>query len=398
MTALDPELLERVRGRLAGAVRAPGASASGSPAAPEPTAARVAAALREEGGVLGDVALLEVVAALGSELAGLGVLQPLLADPLVSDVLVHGASQVWLDRGGGLVRSAVRFTDDAAVRRLAQRLAAGAGRRLDDAAPYADVRLPGGVRMHAVLAPVSTSGSCISLRVARRRTFTLDELVGLGSLPGGGVDLVAGLVERRISTLVSGGTGTGKTTVLATLLGLVPPDERIVVVEDSGELQPDHPHVVHLEARPPNLEGAGAISLRDLLRQALRMRPDRLVVGEVRGAEVVDLLAALNTGHDGGFGTLHAGSASDVPARLEALASAAGLDQAALHSQLAAGVGAVLHLTRDTDGMRRIAEIGVPRRSDTGLVSIDVAYVFRRTGEVVAGPAADRLAAAGVGG
>jgi pilus assembly protein CpaF len=385
VTAVDPALLERVRGRLAGSAGGRGSVAQ------EPTAARVAAALREEGSVLGDVALLEVVAALGSELAGLGALQPLLADPRVTDVLVHGAGQVWLDRGEGLVRSAVRFADDAAVRRLAQRLAAGAGRRLDDAAPYADVRLPGGVRMHAVLAPVSTSGSCISLRVARRRSFTLDELVRVGSLPSAAVDTLAGLVRRRVSTLVSGGTGTGKTTVLATLLGCVAPDERIVVVEDSGELQPEHPHVVRLEARPSNLEGAGAISLRDLLRQALRMRPDRLVVGEVRGAEVVDLLAALNTGHDGGFGTVHAGSARDVPARLEALAASAGLDRAALHSQLAAGVQAVLHLARDSDGQRRIAEVGVPLRSAGGLVRIETAYAFPRSGGVVAGPGAVQL-------
>jgi pilus assembly protein CpaF len=384
VTTLDQGLVERVRMRLA---LEPTGQARGADA----TATRVAAALRSEGRVLGDAAMLDVVAALSSELSGLGLLQPLLADPEVTDVLVHGPGDVWLDRGTGLVRSAVRFRDDAAVRRLAQRLAAGVGRRLDDAAPYADVRLPGGIRMHAVLAPVASSGTCVSFRVARRRSFTLAELVDAGSFPAEAADLLRSLVQARVSALISGGTGTGKTTVLATLLGCVPADQRIVLVEDSGELQPDHPHVVRLEARPPNLEGAGAISLRDLVRQALRMRPDRLVVGEVRGAEVVDLMAALNTGHEGGFGTLHANAPVHVPARLEALALAAGLGREALHSQLAAGVQAVVHLVRDDDGRRRLAEIGVPLRDDGGLVTVESAVCFPRSGAVVPGPGAGPL-------
>ncbi|MFD8013054.1 TadA family conjugal transfer-associated ATPase, partial [Streptomyces sp. NPDC059762] len=256
----------------------------------------------------------------------------------------------------------------AAGRRLAPGRAGGAGRRLAAARPWVDARLPDGTRMHAVLPPVAVGSTCLSLRVIRPRAFTLEELAAAGTVPPGGDRVLRALIEARVSYLVSGGTGTGKTTLLAALLGLVGERERIVLAEDSAELRPDHPHVVRLEARPPNQEGAGLVTLRDLVRQALRMRPDRLVVGEVRGGEAVDLLAALNTGHEGGSGTLHANTATDVPARLEALGTAAGLDRAALHSQLGAGLSAVLHLVRDRDGRRRIAEIHVLERDRAGLV------------------------------
>ncbi|WP_372734874.1 ATPase, T2SS/T4P/T4SS family [Nocardioides sp.] len=195
-----------------------------------------------------------------------------------------------------------------------------------------------------------------------------------------------------IAGLLPGRTGSGKTTLLSSLLSLVDPRERIVLVEDAAELRPAHPHVVGLESRPANIEGAGAIDLRTLVRHALRMRPDRLVVGEVRGGEVVDLLAALNTGHDGGCGTLHANSANDVPARVEALALAAGLDRAATHSQFASGVGAVIHLVRGPRGVRRVAEVSVPHRERSGLVSMLRAVTFRADGRAVEGPGADRLA------
>ncbi|MFG3495649.1 TadA family conjugal transfer-associated ATPase [Streptomyces sp. NPDC047928] len=348
-------LLEAVRQRLA---------ESGT----DPTPAGVAAALRAQGRLLGDAQVLGAAEALRCELVGTGPLEPLLADPAVTDVLVSAPDRVWVDRGAGLERSDVSFPDAAAVRRLAQRLASVAGRRLDDARPWVDARLPDGTRMHAVLPPVAVGSTCLSLRVVRPRAFSLGELVAAGTVPPGGDRLLRALVDARVSYLVSGGTGTGKTTLLSTLLGLVGGTERIVLAEDSAELRPDHPHVVRLEARPANQEGAGRVTLRDLVRQALRMRPDRLVVGEVRGAEVTDLLAALNTGHEGGCGTVHANTASDVPARLEALGTAAGLDRAALHSQLAAGLSTVLHLVRDRDGMRRIAEVHVLDRDRAGLV------------------------------
>ncbi|WP_225841192.1 TadA family conjugal transfer-associated ATPase [Streptomyces albus] len=342
----------------------------------EPTPARVAAVLRSQGRLLGDSAVLGVVEALRSELVGAGPLEPLLADPEVTDVLVTAPDQVWIDRGHGLQRTAVSFRDAAAVRRLAQRLATSAGRRLDDARPWVDARLPDGTRLHAVLPPVAVDSTCLSLRVVRPRAFSLAELVAAGTVPPGGERLLRAVVEARLSFLVSGGTGSGKTTLLSTLLGLVGHDERIVLAEDSAELRPDHPHVVRLEARPANQEGVGRVALRDLVRQALRMRPDRLVVGEVRGAEVTDLLAALNTGHEGGCGTVHANAAADVPARLEALGTTAGLDRAALHSQLAAALDVIVHLVRGRDGRRRIAQIHVLERDAAGLVTTVPAAVW----------------------
>lgn len=270
----------------------------------EPTPARVAQALRAQGQVLGDTEVLGAAHELRSELVGSGPLDPLLADPSVTDVLVSAPDRVWVDRGGGLELTTVSFRDAAAVRRLAQRLAAVAGRRLDDARPWVDARLPDGTRLHAVLPPVAVGSTCLSLRVVRPRAFTLDELVAAGTVPPGGDRVLRALLDARLSFLISGGTGTGKTTLLSALLGLVGPGERIVLAEDSAELRPDHPHVVRLEGRPANQEGVGQVELPDLVRQALRMRPDRLVVGEVRGPEVVSLLAALNTGHEGGCGVL----------------------------------------------------------------------------------------------
>ncbi|MGC5365587.1 TadA family conjugal transfer-associated ATPase [Streptomyces sp. DT24] len=334
----------------------------------DPTPAGVAAALRAQGRILGDAEVLGVAKELRGELVGTGVLEPLLADPAVSDVLVSAPDRVWVDRGGGLELTGVTFQDAAAVRRLAQRLAAVAGRRLDDAHPWVDARLPDGTRMHAVLPPVSVGSTCLSLRVVRPQAFSLAELVAAGTIPPGGEEVLRALVEARVSYLISGGTGAGKTTLLSSLLGAVGERERIVLAEDSAELRPDHPHVVRLESRPANQEGAGRVTLRDLVRQALRMRPDRLVVGEVRGSEVTELLAALNTGHEGGCGTVHANAAEHVPARLEALGTAAGLDRVALHSQLAAALSVVVHLVRDRGGRRRIAEVHVLERDAAGLV------------------------------
>lgn len=374
---IAPQAVDLVRDHLA---RTPG----------ELTPHRVQEALRAEGRIVGDATVLAVFEMLRRDVVGAGPLEPLLRLPGVTDVLVNGPDQVFIDRGSGLEPAPVAFPDDDAVRRLAQRLAAGAGRRLDDASPYVDLRLGDGSRFHAVLAPLARPGTVISLRVPSARAFTLSELESSGMVVPVVADLLRRLVLARSAFLVSGGTGTGKTTLLASLLSLVPPEERLVLVEDASELRPDHPHVVGLEARPANIEAAGAVELHTLVRQALRMRPDRLVVGEVRGAEVVDLLAALNTGHEGGCGTLHANSAADVPARVEALALAAGLGREAAHSQFASGVDVVVHLRR-RDGRRVLTEIAVPCRGADGLVRMETAFSVAADGDVIAGPAADRL-------
>jgi pilus assembly protein CpaF len=354
--------------------------------AAEPTAANVAAALRRQQWMLGQGAILDLVGALHSELAGAGPLEALLREPGVSDVLVNGSGRVWIDRGHGVEPTEVRFADSESVRSLATRLAAAAGRRLDDATPYVDVRMADGTRLHAVLPPVAVDGPCVSLRVPGRHPMTIDDLVRAGAIPTRGAAWLEAIIQARLAFLVTGGTGSGKTTLLAALLSLAEPSERLVLVEDSAELRPDHPHVVRLEARPPNVEGAGEVTVRDLVRQALRMRPDRLIVGEARGPEVVDLLAALNTGHDGGCGTLHSNSPADVPARLEALAVAGGMPRVAVHSQVAAGLHAVIHLERGRDGVRRVSEIGTVVRDSDGLVRIDCAVRFHLD-RVTAGPA-----------
>ncbi|MGV9741874.1 TadA family conjugal transfer-associated ATPase [Nocardia farcinica] len=386
MSALvTAELLERVRQRLAGQ--------SG-----EPDPAQLAAAIRAEaGGVLGDTDLLRALRLLQTELTGAGLLEPLLHDPRVADVLVTAPDAVWVDRGRGLEKTAITFPDEAAVRRLAQRLALSAGRRLDDAQPWVDGKLAGpgstlgesfGVRLHAVLAPIAHDGTCLSLRVLRPATQGLDALAASGAVPASAKALLEEIVRARLAFLVVGGTGAGKTTLLSGLLATVDPAERIVCVEDAAELAPPHPHVVRLVARTANVEGVGEVTVRDLVRQALRMRPDRIVVGEVRGAEVVDLLTALNTGHDGGAGTVHANSPREVPARLEALAALGGMTRAALHSQLAAAVQVVLHVQRGADGSRGLREIGLLEPADDGRVHIVAAW--RADGGPA--PAAPRLA------
>ena len=334
----------------------------------------VAAAIRaESGGVLSDGEVLSSLRILETELTGVGILEPLLSADGTTDVLVTGPDAVWVDNGNGLCRSDIEFHDEAAVRRLAQRLAIAAGRRLDDAQPWFDGQLDGvgagrvTVRLHAVLPPVAAAGTCLSLRVLRPATQDLAALTASGAIPEDAAVVLNHVIAERLAFLVSGGTGAGKTTLLAALLGTVDPGERIVCVEDAAELAPRHPHLVRLLARGANVEGIGEITLRQLIRQALRMRPDRIIVGEVRGAEVVDLLSALNTGHDGGAGTLHANSPAEVPARLEALGALGGLGRDALHSQLAAAIQVVVHVGRGRMG-RRLEQIAVLRRDGSGLV------------------------------
>jgi pilus assembly protein CpaF len=386
-------LIERVRERLAADA---GASAGSLPPGVLAQAIRA-----ESAGLLGDTEVLTNLRAVQTELTGAGVLEPLLSGPGTTDVLVTSPAQVWVDDGNGLRRSPIRFADEAAVRRLAQRLALASGRRLDDASPWVDGILTGigagrvTIRLHAVLPPIAVAGTCISLRVLRPASQDLAALCASGAITADAETILRDIINARLAFLVSGGTGAGKTTLLSALLGAVDAGERIVCVEDAAELAPPHPHLVTLVARTANVEGAGEITVRQLVRQALRMRPDRLVVGEVRGAEVVDLLAALNTGHDGGAGTVHANRPAEVPARLEALGALGGLDRAALHSQLAAAVKLLLHVGRGRDGIRRLTEIAVLSRHDQSGTCRAVTAWHVDAGHVDGAGELERLVAAG---
>jgi pilus assembly protein CpaF len=298
-------------------------------------------------------------------------LETFLGDPCVTDIVINGAHGLWCDRGHGFEKAPGWLASDEDVRALARTLIGAGGRHIDEAHPCMDVRLARGIRVHAVLAPVSRSGTAISLRIPRATPFSLDDLEQAGSLSAADVRVLRALVSERRNVLISGASGTGKTTLLGAMLGEVSPLERLILIEDVSELQVTHPHTVSLEARQPNLEGVGGIDVASLIREALRMRPDRLIVGECRGAEISSLLMALNTGHAGGAGTIHANSLDDVPARLEALGALAGLSARALGRQVTSAIDAVIHLEKTEQG-RRIQSIGRLVISDDGtLCAID---------------------------
>jgi pilus assembly protein CpaF len=352
----------------------------------------VRALVDAEAGVLGASARDRLADRVTELAVGLGPLQPLLADPAVEEVMVCGTAPVWVERAGRLERTEVAFATEAALRETIERILAPVGRRVDEAEPLCDARLPDGSRVNVVVPPLALDGPSLTIRRFRARGIGPDELVAAGTLGRPLLGFLARAVQARCTLLICGGTGSGKTTTLNALSEYIGPEERIVTIEDAAELRLRQPHVVRLEARPPNLEGAGGIGLRDLVRQALRMRPDRLVVGEVRGSEVIDLLAALNTGHEGGCGTLHANKATDVPARLEALACAAGLSREAVHSQLAAALDVVVHLVREPGGgRRRVAEVCLLEREASGLVVAVPALTFAADGRVSPGPSLDAL-------
>jgi pilus assembly protein CpaF len=294
------------------------------------------------------------------------VLGPLLADPSVDEVLVNGPDQIWVERRGRLQRVSARFADREALRDACTRLVASAGRRIDDAAPMVDARLADGSRLNVVLPPVAPEGPLLSLRRFAPLAFTLDELVERGTLTEDTAELLARCVASQLDVVVSGGTSTGKTSLLGALAGLVDATERIVTVEDSAELRIDRPHVVRLEARPASLEGTGAITIRELVRNALRMRPDRLIVGEVRGGEALDLLQAMNTGHDGSLTTVHANTPAGALRRLEMLALLGGVElpHSVVREQVASAIDVVIQMRRERDGSRRVSEIHGVRELD----------------------------------
>ena len=300
------------------------------------------------------------------------VLQPLLEDPSITDILVNGTHGVWVDRGTGLelIEQLVGHFSDDDVRALAVRLAASCGQRLDDSSPIVDGTFEGGLRLHAVLPPLAAEGALISLRTQRRVTFSLDDLTRLGMVPESIRPLVDRLIALRANVMISGATGSGKTTLLAALLAEIPVSERILVIEESAELRPRHPHVVHLQVRHANVQGAGEISMSDLVRAAMRMRPDRIVLGECRGSEVRDVLSALNTGHEGGWGTIHANSATDVPSRLVALGALADMEEPVVAAQAVSALDAVIHVERH-GAHRQVQQIAVLERQGGELRAAD---------------------------
>ncbi len=346
------------------------------------TDARLAAAVHSSGRLLGSEGTLLAVDTIRAELKGLGPLQELASSPGVTDILVNGPNNVWVDSGLGLELTDTRFTDDSSVRSLAARLIAAGGRRLDDSNPCVDVRLEG-YRVHAVLSPVSTAGTLLSIRIRRSTVFTLEELFPDGPNTALLVRVLTQVIHHRLNFLISGATGTGKTTLLSTMLGLCPETERLVLVEDAAELNPEHPHVVGLQSRHSNLEGSGAVELADLVKEALRMRPDRLIVGECRGTEVRELLSAMNTGHAGAGGTVHANSAQSVPARLLALGALAGMNRDALSQQAANAIDVVIHLIRSPGG-RTVGGISMLNISGGELTAVPALELI--DGSLIEGP------------
>jgi pilus assembly protein CpaF len=297
-----------------------------------------------------------LIAGVVDDTVGIGPLDPLLRDRGVTEVIANGHSQVYTERGGRLVREPVAFRDDEHLRQVIDRVVSSVGRRVDESSPMVDARLPDGSRVNAVLPPVAVDGPLLTIRKFSRAPLEVADLIASGSLTRAQADLLERCVRGRLNVVVSGGTGTGKTTLLNALAGFIDPSERIVTVEDAAELRLPQPHVARLESRPPNVEGRGEVTLRALVRNALRMRPDRIVVGEVRGGEALDMLQAMNTGHDGSLTTVHASSPADAVRRIETMALMAGLDlpHVAVREQVAAAVDVIVHLVRDGDGSRRV--------------------------------------------
>jgi pilus assembly protein CpaF len=335
---------------------------------PGDVAGRIRALVEREAALLDVGAREALVARVAERSFGLGPLEPLLRDPAVEEVMVNGVAPVWIERAGRLEPTAVRFPSAAALRDVIERILAPLGRRVDEAEPLCDARLPDGSRINVVIPPLAPDGPILTVRRFRARGLTADDLIAAGTWEPPLRELLARAVRARLSVLVSGGTGSGKTTTLNALSSFVPADERIVTVEDTLELRLQQPHVVRLEARPANVEGRGEVTIRRLVRNALRMRPDRIVVGEVRGGEALDMLAAMTTGHDGSLSTIHAGSPEEALRRLETLALMAGvgLPHAAIREQVADALDLVVHQARLPDGTRRIVAVAEVARVAAG--------------------------------
>lgn len=319
----------------------------------------------------GDVERL--ISEIGDDLLGLGPLETLMADPAVTEVIANGADAVYAERAGRLMLEPVRFRDEPHLRQVIDRIVGSAGRRVDESSPMVDARLPDGSRVNAVVPPLAVDGALLTIRKFAQRPLTIEAMVAAGGLTAERAGLLRLAVEGRLNIAVSGATGTGKTTLLNALAAFIDPTERIVTVEDAAELRLAQPHVARLEARPANLEGAGEVTVRALVRNALRMRPDRIVVGEVRGGEALDMLMAMNTGHDGSLTTVHAGSPAEALRRIETMILMAGLEipHAAVREHVRLAIDVVVHVARDVDGTRHVAALAGQEVAGGGLVALD---------------------------
>jgi pilus assembly protein CpaF len=320
-----------------------------------------------------------LIAEIADDILGHGPIERLLADDSVTEIMVNGHSDVWVERQGRLYQTTVRFNDDSHLRRIINKMVAQVGRRIDESSPMVDARLPDGSRVNAVIPPLSLSGPLITIRKFANKRLDLQEMIRLGTLGQETVDFLQRCIMAELNILISGGTGTGKTTLLNALSQAVPDTERIVTIEDAAELQLKQAHVLRLEGRPKNIEGVGEISIRDLVRNALRMRPDRIIVGEVRGAEALDMLQAMNTGHDGSLTTVHANAPRDALARIETMVLMAGYDLPlrAIRQQVASALDLIVHLERLEDGGRRVTSITEVQRMESDVITLQEIFTFK---------------------
>jgi pilus assembly protein CpaF len=338
--------------------------------------------LDEEGRLLTDVDRARLIEEIKNELLGLGPLEPLLWDDEITDILVNGPSQVYVERGGKLYLTDVSFQDDQHLMLIIDRIVSQVGRRVDEASPMVDARLPDGSRINAIIPPLALDGPSLSIRRFGKRRYSVDDLVAKDSITPDMVEFIRAIIRARLNVLVCGGTGSGKTTMLNCISAFIPVDERVVTIEDSAELVLQQPHVVRLETRPPNVEGKGEVTARELVRNTLRMRPDRIIVGEVRGSEVFDMLQAMSTGHDGSLCTIHANTPRDSMGRLEMMMLLAGwsIPQRAMRQQIASALNVIVHVSRLSDGTRKVMRISELVGMEGDMIMMQDLYEFHRTG------------------
>src|SRR6187402_313517 len=316
---------------------------------------------------------------IADDILGYGPLERLLADDSISEIMVNGPGEIWIERQGRLYETTVRFNDDSHLRRIINKMVAQVGRRIDESSPMVDARLPDGSRVNAIIPPLSLSGPLLTIRKFSRKRLGLQDMINIGSMSEEAVDFLRRCIQAQLNVLISGGTGSGKTTLLNALSSAIPDNERIVTIEDAAELQLNQRHVLRLEARPPNIEGEGAIPIRDLVRNSLRMRPDRIIVGECRGPEALDMLQAMNTGHDGSLSTVHANAPRDALARVETMVLMAGYDLPvrAIRQQVASALDLIVHLERLQDGSRRVVSITEVQRMESEVITMQELYDFK---------------------